>query len=88
MFWIFACSQCVPQHVCNSALLYPISFVLSSTLVAYTTQAQKNRLIYICVLGLTKFRLIFFVMGQSIMPIARKRKEKEKDKTNFGGPYN
>jgi len=88
LFWIFACSQGVPQHVCNIALLYPTSFALSSTLVVYITQAQKNRLIYMCFGSVQN--LIKFVFCDEPINNAhcKKKKKKKKEKTNFGGLYN
>jgi hypothetical protein len=51
-----------PQHVPNSNSLYPISFALSSTLVAMYNP-PKNRLEYINDQSVQNFWLIFLVMG-------------------------
>ncbi len=71
-------SQCVIQYVPNSTSFYPISFALSSTLVTYRSSPKEEDM-NIPILGLSKGLIkVYFVMGQSKMPITKEGEEKKK----------
>jgi hypothetical protein len=67
-------SQWVPQHVPNSSSLYLTSFALKFSLVVYISSPQAEIPTYLfwdCSKALIN---LFFVMGQSKMPITKDNK--------------
>ncbi len=70
---VLFCSQCVPQHVPNSALLHLISFALIFILVTFIS-SPKGGHYNISILGPYKALLNFFGMDKSTLPIGKERK--------------
>jgi hypothetical protein len=65
-------SQCVPQHVPNSSLLYPIFFAIGSTIENLYMKPRKELAPYLF-WDYPKLDFLLILTGQTKMPITLKK---------------